>query len=221
MMTNRMRTNLMKIVFLIMTFLVLIFQSILSNAQPTENTDYRGLDVKFETRSFLLTSDIQKINQSNEIQGGGRINPVYENHIIRSKIGFGHYSSVDNTADTIDLYETNASVNVYVRSLLLNEKSGVEPCLTGVIAHGNFKLYDHYINQEPGNINYRNIEAPYLGAITQVNSTLGMDIEIKLIYNYDFMHLFSEVRYGHKIPARPKNTEFNNTTMIIKCRVNI
>ena len=52
-MKPRMKENLMKALFFIVFFIVLILQSIFTNAQSARKTEYKGLDVNFGTRSFI------------------------------------------------------------------------------------------------------------------------------------------------------------------------
>ena len=214
-MITRIRDNQFKALFFVILFIVLILKTMMADAQSFQfksENPYKGFVANFGMRSFKITSNIEKINQSSLLQGGGQIGLVFGNSIFRSKIGLlGYYSTAGNTAGTVDLYESNASVNFYPLSWISKKSTMVEPYITAGLDYDQFKFYGYYLNQEPGQINYSQTEAPYLGKMKQVNATVGMGIEVKLMDRYDFVHLFSEIRYGHNISAKAKNAEFTNT----------
>lgn len=214
-MTDRIRDNQFKAFLFIILFIVLILHTMIVDAQSFQfksKNPYKGFVANFGTRSSKINSTIQKINQSSLLQTGGQIGLIFGNSIVRSKIGLlGYYSSAGNTAGTVDLYESNASVNFYPLSWISKKITMVEPYITAGLDYDQFKFYGYYLNQEPGQINYSHAEAPYLGKMKQVNGTVGMGIELKLMDRYDFVHLFSEIRYGHNLSAKAKNAEFMNT----------
>lgn len=221
-MTTRMKENIMKALFIIIIMIVLIFQSVFSQAQSPVKSIYKGFEVNFGTRSFTMESNIPQINQSDIVHAGGKAGLVYGNNSLRTKIGFGYYSTVGkNNNGTVNLYETNASANFYPLSLIRKKTSGLEPYLTGGIAYDNFKLYGYYLHREPGNTNYSNAEAPYLGSLKQVNTTFGVGLEMKIIDRYDFIHLFSEIIYGHNISSGSKHAEFNKTGIKNQMQMNV
>ena len=214
-MTSRIHVNLIKAMFLAILFSILIFQSFAVEGQSFRNSEtrpYRGFVADFGTRSISLSSDIQKINQTSMLQAGGQVGLIFGNRILRSKIGLlGYYSSIDNTAGTTDLYTSHAAVNFYPLSWISGRNLLIEPYITGGLAYDQFKFFGYYINREPGDVNYSQADAPYLGKISQINATIGLGVEIKLRDQYDFVHLFSEVRYGHNLSEKTTHSAFSNT----------
>jgi hypothetical protein len=216
-MTTRFRHNQIKGVFFIILFTILVFAANVTQAQSFTRSSYkayRGFVASFGTRSVNVSSNIAKINQTNLMATGGQAGVIFGNNTVRAKIGLlGYYSSAGNTAGTTDLYESNASVNFYPLSLITSNNYLIAPYFTGGVSFDRFKFFGFYINQEPGVTNYSQSEAPYLGKIKQVNATIGLGIEVKLKDKFDFIHLFSEVKYGHNLSNQALNNTIAGTSL--------
>jgi hypothetical protein len=213
-MTTRIQENVFKAIVLIVLFIVLIFKSLTVDAQMYRKNErlYKGFVASFGTRSGIVSSDIQKIDQLGLLQAGGQIGLVFGNSIVRSNIGLlGYYSSTGDTPGTVDLYQSNLAVRFYPLTLIMGRTLMVEPYITGAVDYDQFKFYGYYLNQEPGQTNYSQAEAPYLGKIKEVNGSAGAGIEVKLRDDYDFIHLFTEVRYGHNLSRKTYETAFAGT----------
>lgn len=214
-MTTRIQDNQFKGVIFTILFITLILQTLITNAQirNTSEKAYKGFLVSFRTRSIELSSPIEAINQSTLLQKGGQVGLVYGNSIVRARVGLlGYYSSTGNTTGTTDLYESNIAFNVYPLSVT-SKGFVVNPYITGGLAYDQFKFYGYYLNREPGETNYSQTEAPYLGKIKQVNATFGAGIEVSLKDEYDFIHIFSEVLYGRPVSTKANDAAFAGTQM--------
>lgn len=216
-MTTRVHDNLIKAIFLVILFTILLLQSLITTAQPVQRNPqkiYRGFLATFGTRSQTVSSNIAKIDQNSFLQAGGELGLLVGNNIVRSKVGLlGYYASSGNTAGSTDLYESNLSVNFYPLSWISKKTLIVEPYLTGGLDYDQYKFYGFYLNQEPGTTNYSQAEAPYLGKVKQVNATVGLGIEVKLKDRFDFVHLFSEFKYGHSLSTKTNDNAFSATTL--------
>lgn len=204
-MTTCIHDNLVKLGLLLILILVLIFQSTITSAQAFRAADrpYKGLVAGFGTRATTVSSNIEKIHQSRLQMAGGQIGLIYGNHFLRAKVHLlGYYSSTGNTTGTTDLYTSSAALNFYPLSLISGNAFLITPYITGSLDYDRYKFFGFYINQEPGTINYSQGEAPYLGKITQVNATLGVGVEVQLKDHLDFIHIFSEIRYGKNLSAQ-------------------
>lgn len=213
-MTTRIQDNVFKMIVLIVLFIVLIFKSLTVDAQMYRKNEklYKGFVANFGTRSGIISSDIQKIDKSNLLQAGGQVGFVFGNSVVRSKVGLlGYYSSTGNTPGTVDLYQSNIAVQFYPLALIMRRTLMVEPYITGGIDYDQFKFYGYYLNREPGQSNYSQAEAPYLGKSKEVNASLGAGIEVKLKDDYDFIHLFTEVKYGHNLSGKTVAPAFAGT----------
>lgn len=221
-MTARIQENAFKAIFIIVLFLVLIFKSITADAQMYGRSEklYKGFVASFATRSALVSSNIQKIDQANVLQAGGKIGLVFGNSVVRSQIGLlGYYSSTGNIAGSMDLYQSNVAINFYPLAWILKRTLTVEPYITGAVDYDQLKFYGYYLNREPGQTNYSQADAPYLGKIKEVNATVGAGLEVKLKDDYDFIHLFSEVRMGHNLSRKTDHTDFAHTGVVSQMQV--
>lgn len=218
-MATRIHDNLLKGLLFIILFTFLLLHSFLGYSQPPAS--YKGFVATFGTRTAAVASDIAPIHGSSITQSGGQVGLVYGNSIVRSKIGLlGYYSSVGKSTGTTDLYTSNVSVNFYPLSLLSDRNFSIEPYFTGGLDYDRYKFYGFYLQQEPGQLNYSQAEAPYLGKIKQVNATGGVGIQAKLKDQFDFIHIFSELRYGRNLSSKTSDrtfaeTQLNNARQIV------
>lgn len=211
-----MKDNQFKGTLFMILFIILLLQSLISSAQSLRNSEsqYRGFVAGFGVRATNIQSSIQKIDKTAQLLAGGQVGLIVGNAAFRSKLGLlGYYSSTGNTAGTIDLYASNVSVNFYPLSLVGARHSIVQPYITGGLDYDRFKFYGYYLNREPGQMNYSQAEAPYLGKIKQFNATAGVGIEVKLMDRFDFIHLFSEVKCGRNLSNESKYAAFQNTAL--------
>ena len=216
-MTTRLHLNTVKGILLIALFIFLMIQAFVADAQV-----YKGFVAGFGTRNSVISSNIAQIDQANLLQAGGQIGLIFGNNVLRSKIGLlGYYSSTGAGAGTTDLYESNGAINFYPLALMLKKNSLVQPYITGGVSYDQFKFFGYYINQEPGNTNYSQAEAPYLGKIKQLNATLGVGIEVKLKDDYNFIHLFGEARYGRNLSSKSDQTSLDRTDIIDQTHVTV
>lgn len=223
-MTNRIQENRLKLIFFFALFVVLLLRCAVADAQAYKMDSkkvFKGFVASFGTRTMELSSSIKKINATTLMQAGGKVGLVMGNDILKAKLGLiGYYSSTGNTAGTTDLYESGAAVNFYPLAAILKRKLTVEPYVRGGVDYDQYKFYGYYVNREPGQTNYSQSEAPYLGKIKQVNATAGVGIEVRLKNDLDFIHLFSEVRSGRNLFSKSTNvafddTEINNQTQVV------
>ena len=222
-MTARIKENQLKGFIVLVLFITLILQVMVSQAQSFragQRNLYQGLIASFGTRSVEVSSDMSKLNGTNLMATGGQVGVTFGNQVLRTKIGIlGYYSSAGTTPGTTDLYESNASVNFYPLALFNGSNCLVQPYFTTGISYDRFKFFGYYINREPGLTNYSQSEAPFLGKIKQVNGTVGMGLELKLRDQFDFINVFSEAKYGYNLSQNASDNAFNNTTLMNQVQV--
>lgn len=214
-MTNRIEDNKLKLIFFLALFVVLLMRCATADAQAYRAVSqkvFKGFMASFGTRTTELSSSIEKINATTLTQAGGKVGLVVGNDVVKAKLGLiGYYSSTGNTAGTTDLYESGAGLNFYPLAAILKKSLAVEPYFKGGINYDQYKFYGYYVNREPGQTNYSQAEAPYLGKIKQVNATVGIGIEVRLRNDLDFIHLFSEVSGGRNLFNKSTNIAFDDT----------
>lgn len=216
-MTTRIHDNLVRGAIILILFIVLMFHALVTSAQSFRghtSTPYKGFVTSFGTRTGTISSDIEKINASAVLQAGGQIGLVFGNAVVRSRVGLlGYYSSTQGAQGTMDLYTSNIAANFYPLACLSGRVSMLEPYITGTLDYDQYKFFGYYLYREPGSLNYSQTEAPYLGKVTQVNASAGIGLELRLKDEYDFIHLFSEVRYGHNLATKSRDAAFTGTTI--------
>ena len=221
-MTTRIHDNALKGILLAILFFILLVQAFVAGAQSYRAPrTYKGFVASFGIHSSSLSSDIAKIHATELQQAGGQVGFIYGNRIAKATVGLiGYYSSTGSTKGTTDLYTSDASVNFYPVSWILGRTPFLEPYLTGGVDYHRQKFYGYYINREPGQTNYSQAEAPYLGKVRQVNATFGAGIEVRLKDDYDFIHLFAEARYGRKLSGK-SDEAFAATTISDQTQVTV
>lgn len=212
-MTVRSIDNILRGIVLAMLSFILMLQSFAVGAQSYQTMHtYRGFTASLGMHSSDLSSNITELNQKTLQQVGGEVGLIGGTRVVRAKIGLlGYYSSAGSTAGSTDLYKSNAAVNFYPLAWIMKRSPMVEPYITGGLDYDQFKFYGFYVNREPGTTNYSLGEAPYLGKIKHVNATIGAGVELRLKDEYDFIHLFAEIRYGHNLSTKTNEAVFSGT----------
>lgn len=183
---------------------------------------YKGFEGSFGFRKYTISSTINELNQLAVNQEGGRIGLVAGNRIIQISIELlGYYYSTGNMKGTIDLYESGAAFNFYPLALLLDKEIRVAPYLIGGCTYERVKFSGHYLTKDSTPINYSTSEDPFLGSVNQLSTYVGAGVEFKIIHQYDFVHLFSEVKYGVNISSNTKYNEFKSTSLGSQTLINI
>ena len=210
-MTARIRDNQFKGVLIILLFIILSLKVLVAQGQ-TAGT-YKGFVASFGTRSIKVSSNIEKINQTNLMETGGSVGLIYGNNIIRTKLGvFGYYGSAGSVSGTTALYTSHLSLNFYPLQIFAARQFTLEPYISGWMSYDRYKFFGYYLNQEPGQTNYSQAEAPYLGKIKQVNANIGLGLELRLKDDYDFIQFFTEVKYGHNLSEKA-SVAFEQTSL--------
>lgn len=217
-MQDRIEFNQFKGIVIATLFIILILKSGCSHAQS--RISHIGFQADFGTSVFDISSDIPELNAKNVTQSGGLLGVVAGNGTVGARIGLlGYYSSDNKIAGTVDLYKSNASINFYPLALFGKKSFRVQPYFTGAVAYDRYKFYGFYMNSDRGNVNYSKTEAPYLGTVKQVNSSLGGGIEIRLLESIDFVHFFMETRFANNLDNASSDARFNHTMVSNKMQV--
>lgn len=212
-MTARIRHNQFKGIFIIILFIILSLKLMVAQAQSSASS-YKGFNASFGARSFAVSSNIAEIDRTDLIETGGQVGFIFGNNVIKSRLGlFGYFSSSGKMPGTVALYTSNASVNFYPLQLLMKRHFLIEPYVSAGMSYDRFKFFGYYVNQEPGVTNFSQAEAPYLGKIKQVNATTGLGLELRLRDDFDFIHLFTEIKYAGNLSSKANRETFAETTL--------
>ncbi|HEY4654286.1 MAG TPA: hypothetical protein VIH22_07215 [Cyclobacteriaceae bacterium] len=225
--TDRIAFNLLKGVVLLLLFITLSLYSLLSRAQTTvspeaktdtileetySGTKFRGASVSFLMRAFTLKSNIAALDGLIVVQEGGQAGFFFGNRELRGRFGLlGFLYSSMRVPRTINVFECEGALNYYPLNAT-GKRYTVEPYLVGGLVFDNIRFRGHYLTNGEGRRN-TSIPEPYLGAIRKLDATLGAGIEIGLVNAWQFVHLFSEMKYGAKLFQTASNRVFENTTV--------
>ena len=224
--TNNHQSDRKRRIFVI-AFLILLglAAAITSDAQNhyTRNTKvYRGFSGSFGVRTSKYSSNIAELNNAYAEQTGGQIGLVAGNDVWKVRLGIlGYYSLTSGFAGQVDLYENNVLANFYPLGLVMQKKTKFNPYLVGGLSSGLAKLHGHYASRDGGPVNYSSFDAPYIGSIHSVRSVIGAGVDFKIIDDFDFVHLFTEVTYGMNLLQTTKSEVLEGTRTNNQMAVNV
>jgi hypothetical protein len=189
------------------------------HAQGLMPFKYMGFEGSFGVRSFKISSSIPQLNQMSVIQGGGSLGLTFGNELLRAKIrAAGFYYSESSVPRTVDLFESETIINFYPLQYIRQNKHALDIYLLAGVSMDNIKFYGHYLTVDKTKINYSTNSEPYLGKVSQINASAGIGLEYQIPFEYDFVHLFGEAKYGVPMSATTsdpfKNTSIKNFSSI-------
>lgn len=215
-MTARILDNQMRGILILVLFLALLLNSCYSQAQTRgkkmTSRFYYGFETAFGTRTYKVTSNISELKDLFVIQEGGRAGVIAGTEAIKTRLGVGFYYSGGNVPYTFDRSEASASIIFNPLALLMKRSIRFEPYFVGGFVYHTNKFYGHYLTEDPGRINYSTSEQPFIGKISEASATMGLGFEYKIPSRYNFVHLFSEARYGTGVSKRTKHNALIHTS---------
>jgi len=207
----------------IIAFIFVVACSSIAEAQNHKlfHQHYMGLYASFGRRSFDMKSNYPQIDKSTVSLDGGQAGVIFGNRIARAEIGLlEYYSSVSNIVGTIDQHSNHAAIRFYPAGLLTKKRLRVEPYLNAGITYNRYKFYGHYISSTGSPVNY-SAPDPFLGGIAQTNTSMGLGFEFNILDEYDFVHLFTELKWGKPAAKQTGSPEFTDMHLGRKTTINI
>ena len=199
-------------VALILLLALLGIYSCTVQAQPLTPIKYVGLEASFGFRTFMVNSNIEKIDGMQAGQEGGSLGVVFGNDLLMTKLrAAGFFYSNANTPQVQQLFETAALVNFYPFELIRNNRAKVRPYITAGLSMDNVKFFGRYV--DVSSVKKNNAYDPYLGKLTQWNIHGGLGVEYSFPSVCDFIHLFAEVTMGTPIQSFASTNAFESTSI--------
>jgi len=212
-MKTSLTTNTYRAIVCGVLFVVMSLTSMESMAQ-SRPTFYRGVAVSFGTRSEHIQSNIEKINNLNVNLAGGQLGVIVGGEALRLRAGLlGYYTSTGNTPGSMDLYTSEVALHFYPLQLVANVDLPLQPYITGSLGYNQYKFYGHYTSDDNEQVNYSAMEAPYIGRMTGVNANYGIGLQVSLKDRFDFVHLFSEVRFSNTLSSEVTHAALKGTSL--------
>jgi hypothetical protein len=184
---------------------------------------YWGFEGSFGTRSFSLRSDIAAIDGMKVIEEGGSAGVIVGVEAVQIKVRGGFYYSSSKVCHTVNLFETEGTINLRPLQLVGPGHRVLEPYAFAGINKSTLKFHGFY-NQngiDNSKVNFSTERAPYLGKILLTSATLGFGIDFRLPERMSFIHLFSEVKYSAPINQESGSPMFGKTTTSDQLALNV
>jgi hypothetical protein len=223
--------SIVKGLFIYSLFLIAIFQcfSLLGQSQFTRKGHVNaGFDVAFGTKNFNVFSDIPALDQMRVVQEGGAAGLFMGNDRIKVKIKQGYFYSASSVPQSVDLIESDATINLNFLQLKKIRSRNFDPYILAGIERNALKFYGFFNNKQTdaGNrsnlqnprINYSVSETPYKGKVVALRATVGFGLAYRIPIQYSYVKVYSECKYGY--PVKSSSLELKNTTVSNQFTVN-
>lgn len=226
--TERIEVNMIKGTLILGLFLLLNIYSFMAAAQTSIDVEssgdqyaqkrsrsvygfFKGVGASFQTRVFTLKSDIPELNGLSVLQEGGQAGLFAGNRFIRARLGLlGLMYSSMRTPRTINVFEVEGGVNYYFLQASKRIRFA-EPYLTTGLVYDILRFRGHYLGSE--GMGNTSVPEPYLGSIRKMDATIGAGLELGLLNAQQFVHLFTEAKYGVNLSQSASNRAFENTSV--------
>lgn len=192
--SSRIEDNGFKGAVILVLFIVLSIKSCMVHAQALRPTFYKGLEAGFGVRTFTISSNIDELKNASVHQEGGSAGLVFGTEKIKFKLRGGIYYAAGNSTTSVNLLETDASTTVYPLQFVKHITCPIQPYVITGISYNTYKFFGHYMDPDGSASNYSSTREPFVGRISQTSATVGMGIEWRLVDEYNFVHLFAQVR---------------------------
>jgi hypothetical protein len=220
---NHLKNNFLKASLIFFIILVGELQSCMLMAQGLKQLAKKyqfGFEGSFGIKSFTLSSNIAKIDGLNVIEEGGAIGVVAGTRIARVRIRQGFYYSSSDVTQTVDEMRSSFGINVYPLQFFTNN-ARLLPYITMSMERNIFKMHGFYGEDASARHNYSVSQAPYLGKITTIQSSIGAGLEYRMKVPGHFITFFAEARYGKNVSTQSSTALFNGTAISDQIGMNV
>lgn len=189
-MKTTLKQDLLKALFWVMITAVIIVAG--KTMVHGQSTNYLGMQAGFGARYFTIESNIPRIDHLATIKGGGSIGGIFGTSAIKVPVAVGLYFQNINALQSIDLLSLQSGVNISWLHLMGLKNSMVDVYSTTGLDFQRFTFMGTYIEPSEGEVRRLVLGEPLLGSQNILNANIGVGVEIRLIDEYDFLHLFVE-----------------------------
>jgi hypothetical protein len=179
-----------------------------------------GFEGSFGVKTFAISSNIAKIDGLNVVEEGGTLGVVIGSKIARMRIRQGFYYSSSSVTQTVDEVRSSLGFNIYPLQFVV-ENARLMPYIAMSIERNIFKMHGFYGGDGSARQNYSVSEAPYLGKISTIQSSIGAGLEYRIRVPGHFVGFFGEVRYGKNLSTIASTSLFNKTNVSDQIGMNI
>jgi hypothetical protein len=208
---NTLKTQLINASLILVVTVAAVLQTSAQGMKEFAKKYQVGLEASFGVKTFSVASNIEKINGLNVTEEGGSVGVVVGSKILRLRMKQGFYYSSASVTQTIDEVRSSLNANIYPLELFL-DNARLLPYLTIGVERNLFKMHGFYGNEAASSRpNYSVSEAPFLGKISTIQTSVGAGLEYRVRIPGHFVNFFGEARYGKNIKTTSSAALFNNT----------
>lgn len=221
---DRIQTQIIKgvLVFIVILLSDLKACTVMAQGLKQFAREYQvGFEGSFGMKTFSVSSNIAAINGLNVTEEGGMIGVGIGAKALRVKIRQGYFYSSSMVAQTVDEVRSAFVANLYPLQLAPTNKSRFQPYLTAGVERNIFKMYGTYGSENNKPRNYSVSEAPFLGKISNMITSVGAGLEYRVTTPGHFINVFAEGRYGKSFRTLSSNELFNGTSLSDQMVINV
>lgn len=217
---NQFKNYTLKICVVAALLLVTAFSS---NAQSyrkyLKRHTYVGMIGGFGVRSFTVDSDIKQINNLFTSKVGGNLGIIYGTSSVKFPLTVGMYYQSIEEKRTIDLFSVEGGANVSILHLLGFKKAKLDVYTVSTVDFQSYSFMGTYVDLPEGMSRKMIMGEPLLGKVSSINANLGAGIEYRIREDFNFIHLFAEIK--KVVPLTGSSSyAFSNTTVTNNVAVN-
>ncbi len=221
--TDRLKTQLLKGIIIVAAILAYELQSSTVQAQGLKQFARKyqvGFEGSFGIKAFTISSNIAKIDGLNVVEEGGTLGMVAGTKIVRVRVRQGFYYSSSSVTQTVDEVRSSVGVNIYPLQFF-TDNARLMPYIIMGVERNIFKMHGFYGDDGSTRHNYSVSEAPYLGKISTIQSSIGAGMEYRVRMPGHFVSFFAEARYGKNLRTMSSTTLFSGTGISDQIGMNV
>ena len=206
--------NQFKITIIIILFTALSLYSAATEAQTFRSDKpvlYKGFEMSYGVRNFSIKSDISAINSLRVLTEGGSAGIMIGSRVVRTQLKGGFYYSASSVKRTVDIFELDASTNIYPLEAITKKKRTV-PYVVSALLYNKLKFGGNCLEVDGTRRNRSVSDDNYIGKLHQVNFSTGIGVTHSLYETVDYFQFFAETRYNFPFAIETQSAAFNATT---------
>ena len=196
-------------VIVAVTVLLSIYSSMAQVRTSLSNVKYKGFEASFGSRSFVVTSDLKKIDGMNAGHEGGSLGIVLGNDALVTRLKVGYFYSNSNTPHTQEIFEGAVQMNIYPLGFL-KKQFRIRPYMTAGLGLDNVKFYGYYQDQGKAS---KGAYEPLVGKLSQLSVMGGAGLGYSLSRYNDFISVFAEVNTLLPLTANASTVALSQTSV--------
>jgi hypothetical protein len=170
---------------------------------------YVGYNISVASQSYILSSNIQKLDGLLVSREGASTGIIVGNDIGVLKATIGLYYSGPSVPYSFDVLEAGLSGNIYLLRLKTPTVHLIEPYGSLSVKNLRSSFFGNYLNEEKNHLAY---DEQLIGRIYTCQALIGVGAEYQLENDaLNFIHFFAELKYGTSLSNCTSKSELQET----------